>query len=444
LSTKAQRFIVVKRLSRKDSRMAIVLHWHVVSSHLTSAIEQFADRTSSGAVPGLLFVLGNAAGTNAATDAAAGFGNIFLKFDTTTDLTQRLTTTFEKTVGSAPNTQMLAVYVHKEFLTIARSRGGHVYLLRNGYLQHLTDSAFRDNVLVDIGQIDVEAGDRILLCNDALPEFLTQDQIRTILRSASNAKKAVQSIASKAGKSAALSAAVIDYRSDSRDVVQSAAATDAEAAPAVADGGATASKRLVPALATLAALVLIGVIAIPWLTNGRLNAVAADSPATATALVTQTQVPATQPPATLPPTATAPPAPTRVPSATPQPSPTAPVPATNTAEPVQAPTETALPAATETPLPAPTDVPTAVPTVRPRATRRPIRRATATPRPAPTRVAPTAAPPTAAPQPAAPTAQPPAPQPPQPQPPQPQPPQPQPPQPEPPQPAPCLPGATCP
>lgn len=390
---------------------------------------------------------------------------------------------------------VIAAVIHHDKLLVARYGEGRVYLLRSGALQNLTDESFSDGTHADplepdLGQLDLEGEDRIVLCTEPFYRRLQDAQIRAVLRSTPAARRATQTLldlATKAPTHDNIALAVADYVTGKTRTF--------EVPPTRVSGQPTSGPRrgtfrsllMVALLIVLIAVLGAGLVALSGGLNGIPGLGRRDAAATATpggALVAGSDLTATASPEPTAPPSTATTEPTETPAETPSPQPTA------TATPAIEPTPTTVPTVIElTPAPAlssnnvityvvrvgdtpleiarangvsldellrnnpginptnlqvgqvlilkklgdsPATLTPATPTSAATPTRRPTRRPTATPTPVPP-------PPTATPEPPPTQAPPPPPPPP---PPQPLPPEP--PQPPPGEAPPCPPGATCP
>jgi hypothetical protein len=393
--------------------MTVALQWHLQSNR-SEAIALSTQRSTRDAEEGrndVMIVLCDARqdGVDNPALAASTAQSLYdtLTYATqNTDPAQRMSRSvgqimqqFKRSIvpsrGSGSNitdVRILAAMLTENRLTIGRSHGGSVYLLRDGQLQHLTED-FTNDAECDIGQVDLEGEDRILFCSDAIGEGLTISYIRNILRSQPSARKALQLVFRETSAEQlplSASAAVLDYISGesgsfAANVMTGVADSDA------AEPLAQRTLRSVPALLAIGAVALAALLLIPWLFGSRdpqpavagqqlptttLNTPApAASPTVILIVQPETAVPVIAPTETLVPVIA--PIEPAAPDASPTPAPTAtnPPPASPTVVPA---TETAIPA-TETPLPLPTPLP--------RPTRRPptlIPLATETPVPPPT------------------------------------------------------------
>lgn len=290
--------------------------------------------------------------------------------------------------GAAPDTGphtvcVTAVVLQQNRLTIARAKRGRIYLFREGHLQNLTEDSFSDDADVDLGQLDLEGDDRILICTEDFAARVSDLQIRNIMRSQPSARKAAHALLNALPVDASqciISVAILDYVTGEANAFQVE-----NMAESTARGKAPRTLLSIPTLVVLAALVISGALLIPWIGNrGTVKAttVGTSTPITgsgdtASATSSLATVPAVE---TILPTATEE-------IAAPESTATV-VPATETLTP---PTATALPpTATVTASPVPTE--TAVPptatakpkaTLRPRPTRTPVP-PTWTPEPPPT------------------------------------------------------------
>ncbi len=319
--------------------------------------------------------------------AAAAARVIFDGLDPATNIadpTQRLSMAFSKAAhlartfkldGAAPDTGphtvcATAVILQQNRLTIARAKRGRVYLFREGHLQNLTEESFSDEADVDLGQLDLEGDDRILICTEDFASRMPDLQIRNIMRSQPSARKAVQALLGVYPLDTAhsvVSVAILDYVTGEANAFQVE-----HMAESPARGKAPRTLLSIPTLVVLAALVIAGALLIPWIGNrGTVEATSqitvtpiTGSSGTASATPDLASVGAVE---TALPTAT-------VVVATLEPSATM-VPATETAAPSTATEPPPTATATVTPSPLPTETlvpPTATATFRPRPTR-PIR-----------------------------------------------------------------------
>jgi|GEM_PF-3407577 len=303
---------------------------------------------------------------------------------------------------------VVAAVIHRKTLYVARYGGGHVYLLRSGALQHLTDESFVGGANAamfepDLGQLDLAGEDRVLLCNDGFANAVYETQLRNVLRATPSSRRAAQTlleVATRDGSSSdgsssndAINSAMKMGRNGYRQITSLAVADyvtgragvfPIESMPAgevePMTGPRRGAFRSLAAIAVLIALIGSAIFAVTTLThrvsspgsNGAAGAApGAPGAPTATEFAGQQTKPTTAPHT---PTATA--APTATPHAT--------------AMSVSAPVPTLSPTPRPTHTPAPTLTPTAEPSATPSPTLTPTRR----PRPKPTWT-PTAVPPTA-------------------------------------------------
>lgn len=391
--------------------MTVALQWHLQSNR-SEPIALSTQRSTKDVEAGrndVLIVLCDARQNDAdnpalAASTAQSLFDAITYASNTTDPAQRMSRCvaqimqqFKRGIvpsrGSGTNitdVRILAALLTDNRLTIGRSHGGSVFLLRDGQLQHLTEE-FTNDSDCDIGQVDLEGEDRVLFCSDAVGEALTTSFIRNILRSQPSARKALNLVFREASAEhlpLSASAAVLDYISGEAGSftanVMTGANEDEEAEAPIAQR----TLRSVPALLAIAGVLIAGALLLPRLFGGSdaQKAVAGqqiESPTATTAPVsaesspTVVILPVLDTP--VPPTTT--PQPVIAPVEPAAPDPTATSASTATPEPTASavpPTETALPP-TETAVP-----PTAT---RPRPTRRPatlIPLVTETPIPAPT------------------------------------------------------------
>lgn len=374
--------------------MALALQWHTQSNR-SDSIVQATPRANFDPTDGDVVIVicdGKVGQEDDPRLAAAAAQLIYESFqrDTAAETTQRLGNALNRAIqlsranrldvpGSSNrggDLRIIAVALQQDKLTIARSKGGFVYLLRGGLLQNLTDDTFSDDADVDIGQLDLEGDDRVMLCNTAVGEHLNDLQVRNVLRGTPSTRKATQALLNAAGADTLaepLAVATLDY-------ITGTALGDGmrpEGAPAGAGLNSAPSRVSIPAIVALAALLLAGAILIPLLTGGdRQQALGAGTPGTGAGVA------ATSTPVVIIVIATPSPMPTAVvmPSETPQALP----------EPVASPvlpTETVAPSPTVEPTPEPTVTDIVLPTLEPTATasRVPTRRPR-TPTPVPTEI----------------------------------------------------------
>ncbi len=260
-----------------------------------------------------------------------------------------------------------AVVLQQNRLTIARAKRGRVYLFREGHLQNLTEESFSDDADVDLGQLDLEGDDRILICTEDFAARVPDLQIRNIMRSQPSARKAAQALLGVFPLDtthSVISVAILDYVTGEANAFQVE-----NMAESLARGKAPRTLPSIPTLVVLAALVIAGALLIPWI--GNRGTVKATTEITSTPITGSSGTASATPElATVGAIETALPAATAE-VATPEPSGTF-APATETAPP---PTATSLPPAatatatatvTASPLPTETRVPP-----KPRATFRP-------------------------------------------------------------------------
>ncbi len=279
---------------------------------------------------------------------------------------------------------VVGAVLHHDTLYVARYGGGQAYLLRNGVLQHLTDTAFAAGanpalLEPDLGQLDLYGEDRVVLCNEAFGTAISETQMRSVLRATPSSRRATQTLLDAAvrdheGKTFSL--ALADYVTGRPGVFPNT--PSAKANGSGASGLRRGTFRSIAAIVALLVLIAGAIFTVSSLSGSRIFSSGSGGNTTPVGTVAPTVVPTIAPTlnAVVPvsPTATVEPTVTTAPSVI--------ATATQTAEP----SATAMP--TNTPEPTATNTPEPTPTLRP--TRRPTRRPpTATPVPTDTPIPPT-------------------------------------------------------
>jgi hypothetical protein len=268
--------------------MTVALQWHVQSNR-NDSIALSTQRSSKDAEEGrndVLIVLCDARQNDAdnpalAASTAQSLFDAVSYASNASDPAQRMSRCvaqimqqFKRGIvpsqGSGTNitdVRILAALLTDNRLTIGRSHGGSVYLLRGGQLQHLTEE-FTNDSDCDIGQVDLEGEDRVMFCSDAISEGLTSSFIRNILRSQPSARKALNLIFRETGAEhlpLSASAAVLDYISGESGSFTANVMTGANE-----DDGADApitqrALRSVPALLAVGVVLVAGALLLPRL-----------------------------------------------------------------------------------------------------------------------------------------------------------------------------------
>ena len=368
--------------------MPVALQWHV-QTNSSESVAFATPRSKFDANDGDVVItvtdVHHALDTNQRLAASAA-RVIFDGLDPATNIadpTQRLSMAISKAAhlartfkldGAAPDTGphtvcATAVILQQNRLTIARAKRGRVYLFREGHLQNLTEESFSDDADIDLGQLDLDGDDRILICTEDFASRVPDLQIRNIMRSQPSARKAVQALMGVFPVDTphcVVSVAILDYVTGEANAFQVE-----NMAESAARGKAPRTLLSIPTLVVLAALVIAGALLIPWI--GNRGTVKATSEITSTPITGSSGAASVTPDLAtvgaleaILPVATAE-------VATPVPSATF-VPATETAPPPPIATE-APPTATITASPLPTETlvpPTPTATFRPRPTRTPV------------------------------------------------------------------------
>jgi len=100
---------------------------------------------------------------------------------------------------------VIAIAVKSSRLAVARWGKGEVYLLRAGALEHLTSGhTFGESPVItggldsrrepDLGELELQDEDRLLICTRSVAEALEASQLRHILRDQPSARRTAQSL----------------------------------------------------------------------------------------------------------------------------------------------------------------------------------------------------------------------------------------------------------
>jgi serine/threonine protein phosphatase PrpC len=388
-----------RALSQDVATMAIALQWHVQSNKeepVALSTSRTTDMDTANREVLLVLCDGKVERANDARLSSAAAQSIFDLFNNNTrdlDPAVRLSQAISRTLTLAHKNQtdsdnahtqlnIVAAVVGQNKLTVSRAGKGRVYLMREGHVQNLTDESFAsEGNEPDIGQLDLEGEDRVLLCTDAVAERLNEMQLRNILRANASARKATSALLSGANADETddnMSVAVLDFVTGQTGTFQLEKFANGNG---IAKGGIAKVTRSIATWIVLAALILAAAVVVPLLTSGQnstTESASGDNIATLPAPPTAQKAIIAEPSSTR----AAEPSPTIAPTSTPLPSATA----------SPQPTTTATTTSTATPKPTDTPEPTATPTARP--TRRPPTKTptpepTHTPEPSPTLILPT-------------------------------------------------------